>query len=100
MHMYVQTYNSSDGYAASSAKARLRMPQELLRCLEEKVYRILCIPTTPQSALLTAPLAQGSLYEVRTYLIQRHRPTPPLCKAPEAAAQRRCGDRLWRWRDC
>ena len=24
----------------------------------------------------------------------RHKPKPPLCKAPEAAAQRRCGDHV------
>ena len=42
---------------ASSTKARLRMPQALLRC-----------PYT------------GEPNEVRTNLIQRHRPKPPLCK--------------------
>ena len=35
-----------------------------------------------------------------TKLIQWHSLTPPLCKAPEAAVQRRCGDRLWRWKGC
>ena len=29
-----------------------------------------------------------------TKLIQRHKPKPPLCKAPEAAVQRRCGDHV------
>ena len=91
--MYKPTTPQSPN-GASSTKARLRMPQALLRC-----------PYT------------GEPIEVRTNLIQCHRPMPPLCKgrgttsvveglskslckAPEAAVQRRCGDRPWRWRDC
>ena len=71
-------------YAASSTKARLRMP----------------LSTTPQSACAASSPYTGEPIEVRTDQIQRHRPTPPLCKAPEAAVQRRCGDRLWRWMGC
>ena len=36
----------------------------------------------------------GEPIKTGTDLIQRHRPKPPLCKAPEAAVQRRCGDHV------
>ena len=36
----------------------------------------------------------GEPIGVRADPIQRHRPMPPLCKAPEAAVQRRCGDHV------
>ena len=47
----MQTYNPSVSYAASSTKARLRMPQALLRCpCTGEPIRSECRPTTPQSA--------------------------------------------------
>ena len=90
----MQTYNPSVSYADSSTKARLRMPQALLRCpytgepIEADANLLPQSPNAASStkarlrmpqALLRCPYT-GEPLEVRTDLIQRHKQKPPLCK--------------------